>query len=79
MMALATRPIGKSLALACLLATVVGLSACMDDAEKISGFMERGNAYKDAEQYEEAIIEYRNVLQLDPNFSDAHGKLAEVY
>jgi len=78
-MALATRPIGKSLALACLLATVVGLSACMDDAEKISGFMERGNAYKDAEQYEEAIIEYRNVLQLDPNFSDAHGKLAEVY
>ena len=41
--------------------------------------MSRGDEYNEAEQLDEAIIEYRNVLQIDPNHVEAHRKLAAAY
>ena len=55
------------------------LSGCTSDEEKLAGFMQRGDAYKEAGQLNEAIIEYRNVLQIDPNATEAHRALANAY
>jgi len=55
------------------------VSGCQSDAEKVEEFMQRGDEYQEAGQLEEAIIEYRNVLQIDPNAVDAHRKLANAY
>ena len=52
---------------------------CTSDEEKISGFMERGDGYEEAGQLKEAIIEYKNALQLDPNLAEVHRKLANAY
>ena len=40
---------------------------------------EAGNLYLEAEQYREAIIEYRNALREDPQFAAARLKLAEAF
>ena len=40
--------------------------ACQDDAGRIASFLERGNAYVEEGDDEEAIIEFKNVLQRDP-------------
>ena len=61
------------------LAPVLLLSACQSDEEQLQGFMERGDAYKESEQFDEAIIEYKNALQIDPNYAEAHESLAETY
>ncbi len=55
------------------------LSGCTSDEEKLADFMKRGDAYKEAGQLNEAIIEYRNVLQIDPNATEAHRALANAY
>ncbi len=52
---------------------------CTSDEEKLQDFMQKGDGYREAEQYKEAIIEYKNVLQIDPNVADAHRALAESY
>ncbi len=56
-----------------------GSFACASDDEKINGFRERGDAYVEQEAWAEAVIEYRNILQIDPNDARAHEKLAECY
>ncbi|MEE3332251.1 MAG: tetratricopeptide repeat protein [Myxococcota bacterium] len=60
-------------------ALFLGTAACQSDAEKLDGFLESGNAALDAEEFEEAVIEFRNVLQLDPNHAEAHYALARSY
>ena len=44
--------------------------------KKITKHRERAEQYMAKEQYPEAIIEYQNVVQLAPNNSDIHYKLA---
>jgi tetratricopeptide (TPR) repeat protein len=70
-------PRGAALLL-CALA-LVALVHCSSQEQEIADFMARGDGYVDNEQWKEAIIEYRNVLQLDPNNADAHYKLAKAY
>jgi tetratricopeptide (TPR) repeat protein len=53
--------------------------SCQDDAAKVSELLEQGSAYSDQQLYPEAIIEYRSLLQLDPNVAEAHYKLASAY
>lgn len=60
-------------------ALAVALGGCQSDDEKLSAFMKRGDEYREADQHEEAIIEYRNALQIDPNHAPAHEGLAESY
>jgi len=55
------------------------MGACQDDAEKAVEHLSRGAAYQTAKDYPSAIIEYKNVLQLDPNNSAAHWGLAKGY
>lgn len=54
-------------------------AACQSDEEKIAGFKERGAAYSEEGKLREAVIEYRNALQINPNDAESHRGLAEVY
>ena len=55
------------------------LGACQDDGEKVVEHLSRGSAYQDEKDYSAAIIEYKNVLQIDPNNAAAHWGLAKGY
>ncbi len=68
-------PAGR-LVLVCALA----LSACAKNPDvRKREFFERGNKYWDAKKYQEAIIEYRNAVLIDPKFGEARYGLAKAY
>ncbi len=60
----------------CVAALLIG---CQSKEEKIATFMANGGVYVEAGSLKEAVIEYRNVLQLDPNNATAHHALAKAY
>ncbi|MCH8890000.1 MAG: tetratricopeptide repeat protein [Myxococcales bacterium] len=62
-----------------LAACFLVLGACQDDAEKVTMHLSRGSAYQKTKDYPAAIIEYKNVLQIDPNNAAAHWGLAKGY
>jgi tetratricopeptide (TPR) repeat protein len=54
-------------------------AACSNpEAEKQQAF-ESGNRYFDEKKYNDAILEYRNAIRIDPRFGEARKKLAEAY
>jgi len=55
------------------------LGACQDDEEKVVEHLSRGSEYQKAKDYPAAIIEYKNVLQIDPNNAAGHWGLAKGY
>ncbi len=61
-----------------LLAVVLIVGACQEDAERLAEHEERAQAYLEEEKYAEAIIEFKNMLQVDPNRADAHYGLAKA-
>jgi tetratricopeptide (TPR) repeat protein len=65
------------------LALVAGIgllfAGCADEATRLAEHLERGNAYLQEQKYAEAVIEFKNVLQLDPNHAAAHYGLAKSY
>ena len=71
----------KPLAIVPIAALVLLLAgaACKSDEQKLADFLAAGDTALEAEQYEEAVIEYRNVLQIDPNHAEAHYALARSY
>ena len=62
-----------------LAACSLALGACQDAEEKVAGHLSRGSAYQEEKDYSAAIIEYKNVLQIDPNNAAAHWGLAKGY
>jgi tetratricopeptide (TPR) repeat protein len=58
---------------------VLATAACQSDEEKSADHLSRGDAYFEEEKYGEAVIEYKNVLQLDPNVGEVHYKLSKAY
>ena len=42
-------------------------------------YFDKGNTYFEQKKYPEAIIEYRNAIQQDPQYGEARLKLAEAY
>jgi tetratricopeptide (TPR) repeat protein len=60
------------------LALALGV-ACADDAARLEDHRARGEAYFEEEKYPEAVIEFKNVLQIDPNDVAAHFGLAQAY
>ncbi|MAJ60328.1 MAG: hypothetical protein CBC48_10150 [bacterium TMED88] len=58
---------------------VLGSVGCSDRTAEYQEFFERGNAYQAEGRDSEAIIEYRNALQADPNQAAAHEALARSY
>ena len=68
----------KKWRLAAVVLVVLALG-CQSDEEQIQGFMASGDSYREAGDYDEAIIQYKNALQIDPNLASAHRFLAESY
>ena len=64
-------------AIASLSISVLGFAGCSDRSAEYQEFFERGNAYQAEGRDSEAIIEYRNALQADPNQAAAHEALAK--
>ena len=72
-----TRALLKSLKLVCALFTLIGLGCDGSSAEaKKAKHLDRAGAYFTKGQFQEAIIEYRNVTQLDAKDASAHYQLA---
>ncbi|MFP8879412.1 MAG: tetratricopeptide repeat protein, partial [Myxococcota bacterium] len=61
------------------IAATLVLAACQADEEKLAEHMSRGDEYLEAEDAAAAIIEYKNVLQIDPNHAAAHHGLSQAY
>ncbi|TMA35342.1 MAG: tetratricopeptide repeat protein [Deltaproteobacteria bacterium] len=61
------------------LSGVVLLAGCRSNEQAIADHLGRGKQYQDEKKFAEAIIEYKNVLQIDPNRADAHYELAKSY
>jgi tetratricopeptide (TPR) repeat protein len=78
-MVMATRRLKRLTAALLAVALAATVAGCQSDEEKLAAFMRRGDEYRDAQQHDEAIIEYRNALQVDPNHAPAHSGLAESY
>ncbi|MBY0398658.1 tetratricopeptide repeat protein, partial [Myxococcota bacterium] len=60
-----------------LLAALV--AGCASDEDRIAGFMKNGDAYVAEGKYDEAVIEYKNVLQRNPEHAGAHEALSLAY
>src|SRR5271155_4511695 len=56
------------------------VSGCSSDPNKRKlGYLKSGVAYVGNRKYQEAIIQFRNAVQLDPRFAAAHYQLARAY
>ncbi|HDL07758.1 MAG TPA: tetratricopeptide repeat protein, partial [Desulfobacteraceae bacterium] len=58
---------------------IIMTSGCMSNEEKKISYLESGNTYFDKEEYKSAELEFRNAIQIDPNFIDAYQRLGETY
>jgi tetratricopeptide (TPR) repeat protein len=73
------RGIRIQLAGALALVLALGSAGCESKSARLTGHLERGEKFLTEEKYAEAILEYKNVLQLDPNQAKAHYGLARAY
>jgi tetratricopeptide (TPR) repeat protein len=69
---------GRARALFLLVLCLVS-AACQGTEAKKAGHLARGEQYVKDGKYREAILEYKNVLQLDPNNAPAHWGLAKSF
>jgi tetratricopeptide (TPR) repeat protein len=59
---------------------LTGAVACSGDPESAKrAYMESGDRYFQQKKYREAIVEYRNVVRLDPRSGEARRQLATSY
>ena len=70
----ATKAAGVLLAL-----SLAGIPACQDPAERVEEHRSRGDAALAEGRHDDAIIEYKNLLQIEPNDAAAHYGLARSY
>jgi cellulose synthase operon protein C len=64
-------------ALCCLLTLLAGCSR--DPNVRKQKYLESGERYFAKDEYRAAAIQFRNALQADPNFAQAHYQLARTY
>ena len=62
-----------------VLSAVVLFAGCRSNEQALSEHLKRGEEYSNEKKWAEAIIEYKNVLQIDPNRADAHYGLAKAF
>ena len=64
----------------CLLTATIVLPACSKDPQVAKmEYLRSGDEYAAQKKYPEAIVQYRNALNQDPNFGEAKAKLAQAY
>jgi tetratricopeptide (TPR) repeat protein len=68
--------LGRIFALSACMAALV---ACENEQQRLTEHVERAEKFAEEEKHAEAILSYRNVLQLDPNFAPAHYGLAKSF
>lgn len=68
----------KYLRLFLVLAVTAVLLSCGGAEERKAKYLERGKAYLADKNYDKAIIEFKNVLQIDPKYAEAYYLLGEV-
>jgi superkiller protein 3 len=61
------------------LSGLVLLAGCRSNEQVIAEHSKRGEEYSNDKKWAEAVIEYKNVLQLDPNNAQAHYGLAKAF
>jgi len=63
-----------------LLAVLVPLAACSRDPEaKKRSYLASGDRYVEQKKDREAVVEYKNAIQVDPRFGEARYKLGNTY
>lgn len=67
------------LSLVSVLALSLLLACSGDPIKKRSRHMERGDTYFEKQEYKKAIIEYQNVVQIEPRCAAGHYQLALAY
>ncbi len=65
--------------LTALISTIAGLCLEVRKASEIAAYVELGNRYLSELDYEQAIVSYKQALELDENNYDASMGLAEAY
>ena len=68
-------PIGRAVLLLCSCALVATPAVGCNKAAKKARYIERGDKYFAEGKFKEAVIEYRNVLQLEPTSKEVNRKL----
>jgi tetratricopeptide (TPR) repeat protein len=67
----------KCLAAIGLFCASIPLASCSKDPnEQKQAYLASGNKYFEQKQFAEAALEYRNALQIDPSFGEAHSRLS---
>lgn len=76
-----SRDSGTTNPIRCLcLAALVLLASCSTDPNRQKrAYLSSGEKYAKAGKYQEAVIQFRNAIQIDPRFAPAHGDLARAY
>jgi len=74
-----TSPAQKSLCIVLALMAVLGLAACGDDGKELQGHFDRALDYRDKGDMRAAVIELKNVLQIDPDHAEARWLLGRSY
>lgn len=73
------QPLFRPVVFGLLASVLLGSSCSKDPAVAKQEYFVDGNKHFDAGRFPEAIIQYRNALNLDNNFGDARYKLAQAY
>src|ERR1043166_2575772 len=64
---------------ACLAALVLCFAGCSKDPETAKkDFVASGKKYMEKGKFQEAAIQYRNALKLDPRYAEAYYRLGET-
>jgi tetratricopeptide (TPR) repeat protein len=65
--------------LSVLLAAVFAISGCANPEKTKVAHIEKGEVYLKNEKFQEASLEFRNAIQIDEKFANAHWGLARSY
>jgi len=61
-----------------LLLSMLALVACGGAEQRKAGYFEKGKNYLQQKDYDKALLEFRNVLQIDPKFGPVHFYLGKT-
>ena len=70
------RPFGTAVV---LVISILILSACSSPEQKKAKFLATGKQLLEKKDYQRAILQFKNALQLDPKSAEAHYQLAQAY